>query len=135
MNVNNMVMLLCTIIIGIIFILTIIFALLLKYKGKTAVAVIVNVEEKMKYHDSSSHQWLAYDYIFEFEDDELTKHTGKLLRNSPEKEFQKGDVVQVLYLPFYPKIVFEHNLLLRMKWFPYILGVMTLIMFLLCYLV
>ena len=135
MNLNNMVILLCTAITGIVFIATIILALLLKHKGKAAVAVIVNVEEKMKYHDSSSHKWLAYDYLFGFEDGELTKHTGKLLRNSPQKEFQKGDVVQILYLPFYPKIVFEHNLLLRMKWFPYILGVMTLIMCLICYFV
>ena len=61
-------------------------------------ASIVAVEAKQKYVGSSLQKHTAYDYVYEYRDKNGKKHRGKILRNSPEQEFSKGDVVDIKYL-------------------------------------
>ena len=61
-------------------------------------ATIIEIEAKQKYVGSSPQKHTAYDYVYEYHDKNGKKHRGKILRNSPEKEFSKGDVVDIKYL-------------------------------------
>lgn len=88
-------------------------------------AVIVKIEEKEKYIDSSYQKQYAYDYFYAYTDLNGIKRNGKLVRNSPSKEFSEGDTICIRYVKLVPAL----SLYQKIPIIPYVMLAMSVILF------
>ena len=114
-------------ILSIVLLVLIFISILVKKKGIVTEATITNIEEVFKYKDSSMSKHLAYDYFYEYIDFNGNKQTGRLMRNSSQKEFDVGDTIEVKYISYWPKISIESRLYNSLSFLPYIVVLMIMV--------
>lgn len=75
--------------------------------GRDATARILSVEAKEKYYDSTRRKRIAYDYVYEYTDENGDRHRGKLIKNTPRVEYMPDQEITIRYLRFCPVVSFH----------------------------
>ena len=100
---------------------------IIRRRGITATATITQIEEKLKYRDSSKDKYVAYDYAYQYTDCHGQTQNGKLYKNASVVEFNVGDTVEVLYLRSLPHLSLYKPLYEVLSFVPWVLAVMWLV--------
>ena len=94
--------------------------------SEIAQATVTEVVSGLKYYDSTTRKRIAYDYIYEYTDVFGQTHKGKILRNLPEVEFNKGNIISIRYLKKFPSFSMHEKISIV----PYIALAMSVVLFL-----
>ena len=93
-----------TVITAILLIATVVLIVILERRGITAIATVIKIEEKQKYVGSSLKKGIAYDYRYKYLDRKGYERYGTLYKNQPQREFDVGDTIEVIYTEYAPHI-------------------------------
>ena len=107
------------VIVTVVWVLLLSFIALIRIYGKDATARILSVEAKEKYYDSTRRKRIAYDYVYEYADENGNRHRGKLIKNTPLIEYTLGQEITIRYLQVNPAVSFypaHYRSLISVPW-------------------
>ncbi len=105
-------------------------SILVRRRGVTATATITQIEEKIKYKDTSIDKHIAYDYAYQYVDCHGQTQHGTLYKNAPLVEFNVGDTVEILYIRYWPRFSIYRPLYKALSFLPWIIAIMWLVLLL-----
>ncbi len=116
------------VLISICFLLTNALSILFRYGSIITKATITTVEEKEKYYDDTDNKRLAYDYAYEYTDLSGVVRKGRITKNTPRKEYRRGEQVEVIYLKSFPRIAIHKQLYDNLRFLPLMTDAVMLVL-------